>query len=414
MIPIQPENTAFLLLSFEGPDPYSLAGGLGVRMAGLSHTLAEHGFDTHMVFFGDPNLPSTEDRGSLRLYRWGQHLSHKYPLGVYHGEQEKLDHLTATFPEFAAAMVSDVAAQHKRLVIMAEDWQTVPALVETSDHLWLHALRHHATLVWNANNIIGFEKINWPRLAFVSHLTTVSRFMKHTMWNYQVNPTVIPNGLSHDAYDATPSKNPLPALRADITLLKVARFDPDKRWLMAIDAIASLKAQTIAARAIVRGGMESYGEGVRMHARHRGLRWDTVSYRPGWEEDLSLSSGDIIEVVNRIPDPVLRGLYHHSDAVLANSGMEPFGLVGLEVMAQGGVAITGATGEDYVVPYYNALVVDTDDADEMAHHGLLLMSQPALASSIRRHGPQTARQYHWDRVLEGLLYRIADFHTHLK
>jgi hypothetical protein len=38
------EDTVFVILSFEGPDPYSLAGGLGVRVTGLSQTLADHGF----------------------------------------------------------------------------------------------------------------------------------------------------------------------------------------------------------------------------------------------------------------------------------------------------------------------------------------------------------------------------------
>ena len=57
MIAVRPENTVFLLLSFEGPDPYSLAGGLGVRMSGLAQALADRGFDTHLVFYGDPFLP---------------------------------------------------------------------------------------------------------------------------------------------------------------------------------------------------------------------------------------------------------------------------------------------------------------------------------------------------------------------
>jgi hypothetical protein len=50
-------------------------------------------------------------------------------------------------------------------------------------------------------------------------------------------------------------------------------------------------------------------------------------------------------------------LFSGSAAVLANSGREPFGLVGLETMAAGGVACTGSTGEDYVVPGQNALVL---------------------------------------------------------
>jgi hypothetical protein len=57
---INPENCEIILLSFEGPDCYSTAGGLGVRMQNLSRTLARIGFMTHLFFIGDPVLPSEE------------------------------------------------------------------------------------------------------------------------------------------------------------------------------------------------------------------------------------------------------------------------------------------------------------------------------------------------------------------
>ena len=49
-----------ILLSFEGPDPYSMVGGLGTRVTELSAALAASGVDTTLVFVGDPNLPSFE------------------------------------------------------------------------------------------------------------------------------------------------------------------------------------------------------------------------------------------------------------------------------------------------------------------------------------------------------------------
>lgn len=416
MIPPDPSHTEFLLVSFEGPDAYAQAGGLGVRMTGLSQALAARGFGTHLVFFGDPHLNRFEEAGSLHLIRWGQELSARFPLGVYQGEYEKRDYLQATLPDFVVQLLEDLVAQNRRLVVLAEDWQTVPALIETSDRLWQKGLRAHATLIWNANNIIGFDSISWERIQYVAVLTTVSRFMKHTMWNYGVNPTVIPNGIPDEAFlPGSPNqKNPLRSLAGDLTLVKVARFDPDKRWIMAIDAIALLKAQGIRVRALVRGGLEGYGDEVRRRARSSGLSWEPVSYRLGFEEELAASTADVLEVTNRIPEPVLRTLYHYADAVLANSGMEPFGLVGLEVMAQGGIAMTGATGEDYAIPYHNALVVDSDDPEEVVHHATLLMTDPELSLRIRANGPETAAQYRWQRVVDGLLYRIQDFQTHHK
>ena len=58
---ITPENTEFVILSFEGPDGYSLAGDLGVRVNYLSATLARMGFTTHLFFVGDPRLPGAAD-----------------------------------------------------------------------------------------------------------------------------------------------------------------------------------------------------------------------------------------------------------------------------------------------------------------------------------------------------------------
>jgi hypothetical protein len=46
--PMDPTPTTFILVSFEGPDRYSLAGGLGVRVTELSRALASAGHQTHV------------------------------------------------------------------------------------------------------------------------------------------------------------------------------------------------------------------------------------------------------------------------------------------------------------------------------------------------------------------------------
>jgi hypothetical protein len=62
-----PDGTVFVLLSFEGPDVYSQAGGLGLRVKGLSRSLARMGYLTYLYFFGDPDLPGEEARQGGRL-----------------------------------------------------------------------------------------------------------------------------------------------------------------------------------------------------------------------------------------------------------------------------------------------------------------------------------------------------------
>jgi glycosyltransferase involved in cell wall biosynthesis len=107
----------------------------------------------------------------------------------------------------------------------------------------------------------------------------------------------------------------------------------------------------------------------------------------------------------RIPDGVLRGLYAAATCVLAQSGIEPFGLVGLEVMAQGGTVMVGATGEDYARHGRNALVAETAGAAEVAHLVRRLESDPALDRTLRRHARQTARLYAWRQILPEMLDR---------
>src|SRR5256714_15338704 len=88
---LEPEQTTFILLSFEGPDEYSQAGGFGVRVKELSRAPAGRGFETHLFFVGDPKLPAAESAPDRRLWlpRWGQWISRQHPGGVYDGEGDK-------------------------------------------------------------------------------------------------------------------------------------------------------------------------------------------------------------------------------------------------------------------------------------------------------------------------------------
>jgi hypothetical protein len=65
----------FHLLSFEGPDGYSGAGGIASRIEGLAQALAGLGFKTPLWFVGDPALAGHESHGLLHLHRWCQWIS---------------------------------------------------------------------------------------------------------------------------------------------------------------------------------------------------------------------------------------------------------------------------------------------------------------------------------------------------
>lgn len=402
----------FHVLSFEGPDEYSRAGGLATRVEGLTETLAALGFETHLWFIGDPERPGHEIRGSLYLHRWAQWLSRHHPGGVYDGELPKGAEYARTLPRH---LMPKFLLPHFRrgghAVVLAEEWQTADAVLHLDWLLRAAGVREQASILWNANNTFGFERIQWDRLAEAALVTTVSRYMKHRMSGEGVVPLVIPNGLTADAFDP-PDRPALAELRRRFrgrTLLaKMARWDPDKRWIAAIEIVAEMKRQSWRPLLIARGGTEPHGEEVIAAARSRGLQVIERTWRepgvPGLMKALQeVGTADVVLLRSHVDPEARRTLFRGVNAVLANSEHEPFGLVGLETMAAGGIACTGCSGEDYAIAGQNALVLETGDPREFVGLFNRLRSNPAEASALRRSGRSTAQRYAWPQVARGVL-----------
>jgi hypothetical protein len=205
-----PQNALFIIVSFEGPDPYSQAGGLGVRVSGLSSALAAAGFETHVFFIGDPTLPGEEriaDR--LVLHRWAQWLSAGCPRGVYDGEPGKVDEVRNALPPYLIErIVAPAIAAGKIPVLLFEEWQTAACACRVNDGLAAAGIRHRALLAWNANHCYGFERVDWMRLASAAMITTVSRHMRSIVRSCGADARVVPNGIPSTALD------PAPRLRA--------------------------------------------------------------------------------------------------------------------------------------------------------------------------------------------------------
>jgi len=225
---------------------------------------------------------------------------------------------------------------------------------------------------------------------------------------------VIPNGIHEELLEGPPRELVArfrAALHGKPALVKVGRFDPDKNWLQAIDAVAELRAMEFAPQLIVRGGREPYGEIVFEHARRRGLRVARVEASGDDAEAVASALGatdaDVVHLQAFLPEPTLAALYAASDAVLANSGKEPFGLVGLEVMAAGGIPVCGSTGEEYAEPFHNAIVCDTNDGRELAEYLRASFGDEVRADRMRVAGYATANRYLWQSVLETLASKIA-------
>jgi glycosyltransferase involved in cell wall biosynthesis len=409
MLPrLTPDTLDFVLLSFEGPDQYSMAGGLGVRMKELALELARQGHRTHLVFVGDPHLPAQESpTDNLTLHRWGQWLSAHYPAGVYHGEEAKLGDWNDQLPGFVTSkLVAPAAAEGRLTAILAEEWHTAYSTCQISDRLWAEGLRDKAVILWNANNVMGFDRIDWRRLDFCSQITTVSRYMKHVMWEKAINPLVIPNGIPSDRIRSAPAEE-VARLKAAFKdreiVFKIGRFSPDKRWNMAVSAVAEEKRRGRDVAMVVRGGVEPHGMEVLANARDQGLHVSDIKLPKDPGEALDALSAapraDVYNIASFMSDELITTLYSGSDAVLANSGHEPFGLVGLEVMGAGGIAFVGSTGEDYAVPFLNSVVLDTDDPSEINIALDFLRRHPEVAARMRSDAQETSRSFSWENVI---------------
>jgi len=416
---ISPENTEFVILSFEGPDDYSMAGGLGVRVNHLSSTLANMGYRTHLLFVGDPGLPGEEVRcgGKLVLHRWCQWISSYHPSGVYDGEDGKLHDFNESIPRFVMdGIISPVAGHGKLVAVLGEEWQTAEAMCQLRDALSHGELGHRVIMFWNANNTYSFDRIDWRRLSQATTLTTVSRYMKHIMWRMNLNPLVIPNGIPKSLLRRVDDKRVARlrhALGADLIMCKVARWDPDKGWDAAVEATAKLKETGLKVMLVARGGIEPYGKRVINRARSLGLEVRQARPKPGsWDDYLipleRATPADIVDVRSPLPLGFLRVLYRASDCVLANSRHEPFGMVGLEAMAAGGVAFTGCTGEDYAIPFVNCFVLDTADAMEMVNYSTYLQDNPNESRRIRESARHTAGYFTWDAVAKQLISKLEN------
>lgn len=393
-----------------------MVGGLGVRATELALALGQNGFKTTLIFVGDPEKSPVEQWApNVELRRWCQWISKYHPGGVYDGEHGKIDDYAQSAPRFIVEQIVRPAHERgERVLVLAEDWQVVPAVLRLDRALQEARLRRSAVLAWNANNTYGFEAIDWQALARAAHVTCVSKYMKFELGLLGVEGTVIPNGIPPAMSEISNERDVemlRRATRGRKTLLKVGRFDPDKRWLQAIDAVAELRSHRTNVQLLVRGGKEAYGQTIFDQARARGLSISDVTVAESTPDQLAHAiaqqSADVVNLKSFLPNETLYALYGAVDAVLANSGKEPFGLVGLEVMACRGIPVCGSTGEDYARPFENAIVCDTGDPRELATYLLQLFNDKSLAGRIRKRAVKTARRYGWAAVFDLLDVKLA-------
>ncbi|MBE0481662.1 MAG: glycosyltransferase [Dehalococcoidia bacterium] len=302
------------------------------------------------------------------------------------------------------------------MVVLGEEWQTAATVSLLNDMLCREGIRKRVVMFWNANNTFSFDRIDWAQLQKAATISTVSKYMKHIMSRMGLNPIVIPNGIPTSLLaevDEGLVREVRKALDADLLLCKIARWDPDKRWNASIEAIARLKEGGMRPVLVARGGIEAHGQEVTRNALALGLTVKEATVKTGSPESYlsalrEAAPADVVDVKFHLPLDFLRILYRAADGVLANSGHEPFGIVGLEAMAAGGIAFTGCTGEDYAIPFVNALVLETGEPLEIVGYLTYLREHPDESERIRRAARETARYFTWEAALNNLISKVEN------
>ena len=275
---LTPDTLEFVLLSFEGPDQYAMAGGLGVRMKELALELARQGFRTHLVFIGDPELPRQESPvENLTLHRWSPVAFGPLPgrrLPGRRGQARRLERATSRLRRLTlvepAAAAGRLTASPGRGV--AHRLLHLPALRPPVDRRT--ARQGHHPLERQQRDGLRPHRLGPAGLLLADH----HRLPLHEARDVGPGgePAGDPQRHPRRPGPAAPTPELVARLRAAFPsrelVFKIGRFSPDKRWNMAVDALAEEKRRGHDVATVIRGGVEPHGMEVLANARARGLQ----------------------------------------------------------------------------------------------------------------------------------------------
>ena len=141
------------------------------------------GYDTHLWFVGEPDLAGHESRGQLAA---APLVPVDQPLPPARRLRRRGRQGAATTPRrcrriwFARRCSRTFARRPRRgpgRGVAHRRRRAAPRLAAARRR----GFGDSVTILWNANNTFGFERIDWPRLRRAAIITTVSRYMSHCM-----------------------------------------------------------------------------------------------------------------------------------------------------------------------------------------------------------------------------------------
>lgn len=353
--------------------------GGAVHSVELAEALAAEGADVTLMALGDPakgffrpakvpvhvvKAPATE--GTTLTERVFSHVDALAAGLTRLADRFDIVHTQDCISARAAARVRDAGAAFSvvRTVHHIDDF-TTPALIECQD----------AAIVEPDRVLVVSEP--WRR---------------RLREEYEVEATVVPNGVRAERFAAPEAATRRDELRARIGAgdrhlhLTVGGIEPRKGSRYLIEALAMAKHQPGRPPMLAVVGGHSFQD-------YRNYRDEVL----GSLDRLGLSLGNDVVMVGTVPDEELPGWFHAADSFVFPSINEGWGLVILEALAAGlpVVASDIEVFRGFLTDGQDAVLTAAANPTALAEGMTQVRDNPALAQELQTNGQATARRYTW-------------------
>jgi glycosyltransferase involved in cell wall biosynthesis len=366
-------------------------GGLAAHVYDLSKALTNLGHNIYVVTTDFPGTKETEVVDGVSVYRYD---SYSYPGPDFITWAILMQQ---TMQEKGAELISELhnSGQHVD-VIHAHDWLSGLAAIELKHGFRLPLVTTiHSTELGRRNGLYddGQRMIHAieKRLAFESwRIIACSRYMADQIkYAYGLSGDkidVIPNGVYTKNFTVDNTVD-LAFRRTFATddekiVLYTGRMVPEKGVNVLVGSIPQVIASMPNAKFIFVG--DGYYRAQYMRIAH-GLGVAHKCYFTGFIES----------------DSDVRKLFTLADVCVFPSFYEPFGIVALEAMAAGTPVIVSDIGgfSEIIDHGHTGLKVPVNNSYALARAIISLLSDPGLASSLRKNALETVQKlYHWRRI----------------
>lgn len=403
--PLSPSSTAsldgrqrILMLSWEYPPV--LVGGLGRHVHALSTALAAAGHDVTVVTRHAEGAPLEEYADGVHIVRAPEDPP-PFPL-----DTPGLLAWTMAFNHTLTRAALRVTARNSYDVVHAHDWLVAHTAITLTDHLdvplvtTIHATeagRHQGWLPTDMNKTIHSIE-HW--LSQESHrVITCSAYMRDQVTHLFDLDTdrvdVVPNGVEVHRWKTNPTA---------VTRIR-QRF------------ASTGPLVSFAGRLVYEKGVQHLLQAIpRLRAEHPGLRVVIAGdgpYRPDLEATIDhLDIRHLVHLPGFLDGTQLPALIAASDAFVAPSLYEPFGMVALEAAAAGAPLAIAATGglAEIIEPDVTGVTFPPNNPHALANAVHSLLTDQVFARRVARQARTTVQEkYGWATIAArtALTYGLA-------